>query len=98
MMVFSEFFARESTNMRLLVLQCDGGRRNDALMASARYIISKAHREALGAEECNRHVVMIVQLQRKPGGCFKGFEVCIDSFNVPSLIYIAVFQITARRL
>ena len=63
----------------LLVLQCDSGDENATMIASARYNIAEQHHEAVrltpNGSQCRKHVILIVHLPRKRGGCFTGFEV-----------------------
>ena len=63
----------------LLVLQCDSGDENATMIASARYNIAEQHHEAVrltpDGSQCRKHVILIVHLPRKRGGCFTGFEV-----------------------
>ncbi|XP_052809493.1 E3 ubiquitin-protein ligase rnf213-alpha-like [Mya arenaria] len=56
-------------NQGMIVIQCDSGDQNETLIASARYCILAAMKSMT-----NVHVVFIVQLPRKSGGCFGGFQ------------------------
>ena len=78
--MFRSFFRRDAelaegfTANGWLLLQCDSGDQNGTMIASARYNIME---QCAGAEAHGRkHVVFIIHLPRKLGGCFTGFEVC----------------------
>ena len=68
------------TDNSLLLLQCDSGDENGTMIASARYNIM----EQCGADDervaaaGRKHVVFVIHLPRKLGGCFTGFEVALS--------------------
>ena len=78
---FRAFMNAEGAGDHLLVLQCDSGDENATMIASARYNIVKQHQEAVrlaqDGSESRKHVLLIVHLPRKSGGCFTGFEVIL---------------------
>ena len=76
----SEFFQVQSTDSsRVLFVQCDEGDQHTDLLACARH---RLHEERVKAAEIHfregrqisLHVVFIIQLPRKAGGCFEGAQ------------------------
>ena len=75
----SEFFCKEmvSTSPRILIVQCDRGDEYADLLACVRHRLN-AERAKVDADpkmqKVSRHVIFIVQLPRKAGGCFHGAQ------------------------
>ncbi|WAR09055.1 R213A-like protein [Mya arenaria] len=53
----------------MIVIQSDSGDQNETLIASARYCILSTMKEMAYV-----HVIFVIQLPRKSGGCFGGFQ------------------------
>ena len=75
------FFCRQhlkkcTKDPSLLIIQCDSGDVNANLIASARYVVMDEYESVRERLEAPVHVVFVVQLPRKAGGCFTGFQVC----------------------
>lgn len=76
----SEFFHRDLPGQsRVLIVQCDEGDQHSDLLACARH---RLHEERQNAEKSAKeacqdlsfHVIFIIQLPRKAGGCFEGAQ------------------------
>ena len=92
----------EGAGDHLLVLQCDSGDENATMIASARYNIAEQHHEAVrrtpDGSECRKHVILIVHLPRKRGGCFTGFEVRLAiKFELLEEWLVKVFMLVSGR-
>ena len=101
--ISSTFMKAEGVGEHLLVLQCDSGDENATMIASARYNIAEQHHDAVRRSkdgvECRKHVILIVHLPRKRGGCFTGFEVCLTSFYKCMFhIYVSLISFLGRTL
>jgi len=59
----------------LMIIQCDSGDVNANLIASARYCVKDEYERVRESLTIPVHVVFVVQLPRKAGGCFTGFQV-----------------------
>jgi len=60
-----------------MIIQCDSGDVNANLIASARYSMMDEYESIRETLDAPVHVVFVVQLPRKAGGCFTGFQVGI---------------------
>jgi len=61
-----------------MIIQCDSGDVNANLIACAQYCVMDEFENVRDAMKNPVHVVFVVQLPRKAGGCFTGFQVCND--------------------
>lgn len=59
----------------LIVIQCDSGNSNANLIACARNCALDECEKSKERRELPAHIVFIIQLPRKKGGCFTGFQV-----------------------
>ncbi|WAR07202.1 R213A-like protein, partial [Mya arenaria] len=62
------------TDESLMLIQCDSGDVNSNLIACARYIVMDEYEKAREDLRAPVHAIFIVQLPRKAGGCFTGFQ------------------------
>ncbi|XP_052808691.1 E3 ubiquitin-protein ligase rnf213-alpha-like isoform X2 [Mya arenaria] len=62
------------TGESLMLIQCDSGDINANLIACARYIVMDEYEKAREDIRGQVHAIFIVQLPRKAGGCFTGFQ------------------------
>ncbi|XP_052808702.1 E3 ubiquitin-protein ligase rnf213-alpha-like isoform X1 [Mya arenaria] len=62
------------TGESLMLVQCDSGDVHSNLIACARYIVMAEYEKARELLRAPVHVIFILQLPRKAGGCFTGFQ------------------------
>ncbi|XP_052808603.1 E3 ubiquitin-protein ligase rnf213-alpha-like isoform X2 [Mya arenaria] len=62
------------TGESLMLVQCDSGDVHANLIACARYIVMDEYEKAREYLRAPVHAIFIVQLPRKAGGCFTGFQ------------------------
>ncbi|WAR07285.1 R213A-like protein [Mya arenaria] len=62
------------TGESLMLVQCDSGDVHSNLIACARYIVMAEYEKAREILQAPVHVIFILQLPRKAGGCFTGFQ------------------------
>ncbi|XP_052807608.1 E3 ubiquitin-protein ligase rnf213-alpha-like isoform X3 [Mya arenaria] len=90
---------RAGTDESLMLIQCDSGDVNANLIACARYIVMDEYEKARKKLRAPVHAVFIVQLPRKAGGCFTGFQcgrwhsahiddLCPESTQMPDIQYL----------
>ncbi|KAH3728508.1 hypothetical protein DPMN_054465, partial [Dreissena polymorpha] len=69
-----QHFEANYNQTSLLVIQCDSGDVNSNLIACARYCVMDEFEKVREILVEPTHIVLIVQLPRKAGGCFNGFQ------------------------
>ncbi|WAR07295.1 R213A-like protein, partial [Mya arenaria] len=62
------------TDESLMLIQCDSGDVNENLIACARYFVIDEYEKAREHLRAPVHVIFIVQVPRKAGGCFTGIQ------------------------
>ncbi|KAH3727158.1 hypothetical protein DPMN_053084, partial [Dreissena polymorpha] len=67
-------FESKLDSSSLLIIQCESGDKNSNLIAGARYCVMDEFEKARDSMKAPSHVALIVQLPRKSGGCFTGFQ------------------------
>ncbi|XP_052243691.1 E3 ubiquitin-protein ligase rnf213-alpha-like [Dreissena polymorpha] len=69
-----QHFVLNRNQPSLLIIQCDSGDTNSDLIACGRYCVMDEFEKVRDVLESPSHIAIIVQLPRKAGGCFTGFQ------------------------